>query len=68
MAKYLLDNGVYTTFRYWPLHKVEFFKPYVTKALPNSEYISKHTLNLPLHQSLSNEEIQTIITLIKDFR
>ena len=67
LAKYLLDNKVYTTFRYWPLHKIEMFKDYVDGDYPNSEYVSKVTLNLPLHQSLSNEDVNKIIKLITDF-
>ena len=69
LAKYLLDNGVYTTFRYWPLHKVELFKEYgLNNSYPNTDYIATHTLNLPLHQSLSNEDVSRIIKLITDFK
>src|SRR3989454_9829188 len=25
LARHLLDHGVYTTFRYWPLHRVKMF-------------------------------------------
>ena len=69
LAKYLLDNGIYTTFRYWPLHKVELFKKFnVENAYPNTDYISSHTLNLPLHQSLSEEDVNKIIKLISEFK
>lgn len=68
LARYLLDNEVYTTFRYWPLHKVDYLKEYVVKEYPNSEYASTYTLNLPLHQSLSDENVETIIKLIKEFK
>ncbi len=54
LAKFLLDNDVYTTFRYWPLHKI-------------NHYASMHTLNLPLHQSLSDSDVSRIIELIKLF-
>lgn len=68
LAKYLLNNDIYTTFRYWPLHKIELFKDYAEGNYPNSDYVSEVTLNLPLHQNLSNKEVDKIITLIKDFR
>ena len=32
LARYLLNNEVYTTFRYWPLNKVKLFKEYVDKT------------------------------------
>lgn len=67
LAKYLLDNGVYTTFRYWPLHKVDFFSEFIDGDYPNTEYISNTTLNLPLHQSLSDIDVKKIIDLIKAF-
>lgn len=67
LAKYLLDNKVYTTFRYWPLHKIEMFKDFVDGDYPNSEYVSNVTLNLPLHQSLTNEDVNKIVKLITDF-
>ena len=68
LAKYLLDNGVYTTFRYWPLHKVEFFKEYVDGDYPNTDYIASHTLNLPLHQGLSNCDVEKVVNLIMNFK
>jgi aminotransferase len=67
LAKFLLDKGVYTTFRYWPLNKIKLFSEYVTSEFPNSDYASSHTLNIPLHQSLSDEDVSLIIASIKDF-
>jgi dTDP-4-amino-4,6-dideoxygalactose transaminase len=68
LAKYLLDNGVYTTFRYWPLHKVKLFKEFnIDGAYPNTDYIASHTLNIPLHQGLSNEDVSKITKLISEF-
>ncbi|WP_067177449.1 DegT/DnrJ/EryC1/StrS aminotransferase family protein [Sulfurospirillum sp. UCH001] len=68
LARYLLDNGVYTTFRYWPLHKVNLFKEFcVDGDYPNADFAAKYTLNIPLHQELAEDDIQKIITLIKEF-
>ena len=68
LAKYLLDNGVYTTFRYWPLHKVELFSEFkIEGEYPNTDYISEHTLNLPLHQNLTDSDMDKIINLISEF-
>jgi len=67
LAKFLLNQGIYTTFRYWPLDKVDLFSDYVKNTYPNSEYAAKHTLNLPLHQGLSDQEVTLIIKSIKTF-
>lgn len=66
LAKFLYDRGVYTTFRYWPLHKVAHFG-YHGPALPGSDYASAHTLNIPLHQSLTDADVGKVIDLIRLF-
>lgn len=70
LAQYLKDNGVYTTYRYWPLHKVKLFAEAAgrTPHLPGAEEASRCTLNIPLHQSLSDDDVAEIIRLIRKFR
>jgi aminotransferase len=69
LARHLLDNDVYTTFRYWPLHKVDLFSASNLKGdYPNSDYISENTLNLPVHQNLSDNDVQKVIKLISEFQ
>lgn len=65
LAKYLRANNIYTTFRYYPLHWVEYFKS--EAQLPNTEKAAQTTLCIPLHQSLSNDDVTYIIHTIKDF-
>ena len=67
LAHYLKDNGVYTTFRYWPLSRVDYFSGNNPLDFPNTEYAANHTLNLPLHQSLSDSDVLTVIDLISNF-
>ena len=45
LAAYLKDNGIYTTFRYYPLHWVEFYNE--DETLKNTEYIANNTLCIP---------------------
>ena len=66
LARHLRDCGIYTTFRYYPLHWVKFYKSNV--SLPNAEWAATHTLNLPLHQSLTQKNIEYIIKSIKEFK
>jgi dTDP-4-amino-4,6-dideoxygalactose transaminase len=70
LARHLLEQGVYTTFRYWPLHKVDYFAAAAsnTGELPGAERASKYTLNLPLHQSLTDDDVAKVIALIRAFR
>lgn len=66
LARYLLENDVYTTFRYWPLHRVACFAQ-PSDRLPHAEHACQHTLNLPLHQSLSDNDVGKIVDLIRRF-
>ena len=65
LATYLAENGVYTTFRYFPLHMVNFYGG--KYRLPNSEKINETTLNLPLHQNLTDSDVQKVCELVKNF-
>ena len=65
-AKYLREKEIYTTFRYYPLHWVDFYKS--NEKLPNTDYAADHTLCLPLHQNLTNEEVNYIIDTIKKWK
>ena len=66
LAKYLRLNEIYTTFRYYPLHWVEFYKS--KENLSNTDYAASHTLCIPAHQSLTNLNLEKIISLIKEFK
>lgn len=65
LARFLCDQGVYCTFRYYPLHLVELYDH--EGSLPNAEWAAAHTLCLPLHQNLTESEQGQIIRCVKDF-
>ena len=68
LARHLLDQGVYTTFRYWPLHMVDYFSARSEfNTLLGADYACQHTLNLPLHQSLSDDDVTKVIDLIHGY-
>lgn len=65
LAKFLRDNGVYTTYRYFPLHRVSAYG--VSGEFPNASWAADHTLCLPIHQALSHDEIDYICDQIIAF-
>ncbi len=66
MAHYLLDNDIYTTLRYHPLHMNNlYFQKDV--RLVNSEILNEDCLSIPLHPRLSAEDIVYIIDNIITF-
>lgn len=58
VAEDLLERGIYTTFRYSPLHKVSLYRADVD--LPGTEETSAVTLLLPLHQGLDDAQVRTV--------
>lgn len=64
-AKYLYDQGIYTTFRYHPLHLNPIYKS--DERLTNCERLNEEGLNLPLHPNLTSADIDKIISKVKAF-
>jgi aminotransferase len=65
LAIFLKQQGVYTTFRYFPLHRVEFYK--VDIKTPITDIFAKQLLLLPLHDGLEIKDIDSICDKIEDF-
>lgn len=65
LAKYLRDRNIYTTYRYFPLHRVPGYC--VTANCPNADWAADNTLCLPMHQSLSQNDLELIVNTIKEF-
>lgn len=65
LAKHLYGKGIYTTFRYWPLHRTSLHSD--NGFFPNSDFAAANTLNIPLHQSLTEDQVDYIIRHIKSF-
>ncbi len=65
LAAYLRERGVYTTYRYFPLHRVRGYN--VSGDFPNADYATDNTLCLPMHHSLSDDDLDKIVSLIKEF-
>ena len=64
LARRLLDQGIYTTLRYHPLHMAGTFGPPV-RALPGCELLAEQGLNLPLHPALSDGDVERVVTAVR---
>jgi aminotransferase len=64
LAQRLLDDGIYTTLRYHPLHLAGTFGT-PDRALPNCELLAEQGLNLPLHPALSDADVERIVTAVR---
>lgn len=65
LATFLRQNNIYTTYRYFPLHRVPGYG--ITGIFPNADYAADHTLCLPIHQSLTLDELTLISEKIHEF-
>lgn len=63
LATWLKSQGIYTSFRYWPLHLA--FR--TGDCLPNAEKAARETLLLPLHCRLTDEDVFFVCDKIKEF-
>lgn len=64
VASELLAAGIYTTFRYAPLHKVPAYRS-EHLVLPRSDHASERTLCLPLHPGLDDADVRTVAAVLR---
>jgi aminotransferase len=65
LAQYLRAQNIYTTFRYFPLHRVKLYNS--QGSFPGSDQAADETLCIPIHQALSDENIDQIVNAILEF-
>jgi aminotransferase len=65
LAGYLRERNVYTTFRYYPLHLVAGYGS--TESLPVAERAAYSTLDIPIHQSMSDDDVDRVASAIHAF-
>jgi aminotransferase len=65
LARYLYENGIYTTLRYHPLHLNPIYGS--TARLAVCEQLNQEGLNLPLHPNLSPSDVDKVVTTVRDF-
>lgn len=66
LARFLYNKGIYTSLRFHPLHMNPIYQH--KGSLPNCEKFNDMALNLPFHHRLSDEEVDTIFSCLKEFR
>ncbi|MFE6721718.1 DegT/DnrJ/EryC1/StrS family aminotransferase [Streptomyces albidoflavus] len=63
LASDLYADGIYTTFRYAPLHRVPAYG--ADAHLPASDWAAERTLCLPLHPGLSDADVLTVVASLR---
>ena len=65
LARFLRERDIYTTYRYYPLHRVPFYN--ASGDFANADYAADNTLCLPMHQGLTNKEVEKVIETVIEF-
>ncbi len=65
LAPFLKENGIYTTFRYWPLHKMDIFEGRFEYAMADN--MSDTYLNLPCHAGIGDDDRSKIVDCVRQF-
>jgi len=65
LAKFLLDEGIYTTLRYHPLHMNPLYGS--KNILPNTELLNEISLSIPIHTNLTMEQVEYVVNKIHEF-
>lgn len=66
LAQYLLNNQIYTTLRYHPLHLNSLYEQ-TDVRLPNCEKLNADALSIPIHPRMSYLEVIKVVENIKSF-
>ena len=63
LAQFLRKHGIYTSFRYWPLH----WAMKIRDRLPGAEQAAGKTLLLPFHSALTKRQMKTVCDRVGEF-
>ena len=66
LAHYLRERQIYTTFRYWPLHRTKLYAD--SGSYPGADLATGTTLLLPVHQNLSDFDVNRIVEAVIAFK
>lgn len=66
LAEFLKKKGIYSSFRYFPLNLIDLFKPYAFEC-PAAIKFSNTALNIPIHQSLTDQDVMLIAGAVREF-
>ncbi len=66
LGEFLADNGIATSVHFKPLSEMSYYKKCVKNPLPGCE-VWKKLLSLPVHNALTDSDLDLIIYKVKEF-
>lgn len=64
---FLAEKGIATSVHFKPLHETKYWAKGKKRELPVTDSVWKDLLSLPVHDSLTDEEVDYIISSVKEF-
>jgi dTDP-4-amino-4,6-dideoxygalactose transaminase len=65
--RHLMESGIQTSIHYPAIHKTKYYRRlYPAIALPETESIAQRIVTLPLYPSLLTEEVDWVISVVKE--
>ena len=66
LAHHLRERDIYTSFRYWPLHRTKLYAD--SGSYPGADRAADSTLLLPMHQNLSDADVDQIVESVLEVK
>lgn len=66
LSEYLGERGIHTSVHFKPLSEMTYWKKAVKRPLPNTQ-IWGNLLSLPVHNALTNKDVEYVIDSVKEF-
>lgn len=69
LYNYLRENKIFAQIHYIPCHLMPYYKQFGWKEgdMPNAEKYYKNCISLPMYPKLTNEELNFVISSVKEF-
>lgn len=64
LARHLLARDIYTSFKYWPLHRTLMYGD--GGSYPGADAAADSTLLLPFHNGLADREVEAVVAAIRE--
>lgn len=67
LSEFLSENDIHTSVHFMPLSEFTYWKKAIKRPLPQQDEVWVKLLSLPVHNALTNEEVQQVISKVKEF-
>ena len=67
LEKFLAKSSIITKKYFFPIHRMDAYREYRDLSLPNTNYLAKHSLCLPIFSHMSNDIIDMVCDKIVAF-